>query len=1667
MRIHRFQSAPWMRLRWSLAIPLAAATLAVSLSCGGDATAPAPPPPPPPPPPVPQPTTVSVTPADVRLTVGDSAQLAAEVRDQNGQVMTGATVAWASNDVAVASVTSAGLVRGAGAGSATITATAGQASGNAAVTVSPPPPQPTTVSVTPSEVGLAVGDSAQLAAEVRDQDGQVMTGVAVAWASSDTAVASITSAGLVRGISAGAATIAATAGQASGNAEVTVSTPGPRDDRAALVALYEATNGPGWKERTNWLTDAPLGQWHGVTTDGDGDGDGAVIYLRLYDNGLAGTIPPELGYLANINQLSLGNNQLSGPIPPELGNLANINYLYLDDNQLAGTIPPELGNLANLNELALSGNDLSGPIPPELGNLANLSNGLALGGNDLSGPIPPELGNLANLATLYVGGNDLSGPIPPELGDLASLSELVLSGNDLSGSIPATLLRLDKLERFWFDDNAGLCAPGTAAFAAWLASISDASRGYCNGQDRAALEALYRSAGGANWSNSDGWLAEGPVLGEWHGISADSIGRVVGIDLAGNGLAGRLPTGLGQLTELRELRIGNNSQLTGPLPASLTSLALTDLHYAGTGLCAVDTRRFRDWLATITSHEGTGSECANDRDALAALYRATGGAGWNNNTNWLTDEDVGEWHGIGADSLGRAVRIDLDGNGLAGRLPAELGQLTELRELRIGNNSRLTGPLPASLTSLALTDLHYAGTGLCAVDTQRFRDWLATITSHEGTGSECTYADDREVLAALYRATGGAGWRNSANWLTDEALGEWHGIGADSLGRVVRIDLDDNGLAGRLPAGLGQLTELRVLRVGNNSQLTGPLPASLTSLALTDLHYAGTGLCSVDTPSFRFWVAQLTSFEGTGMDCAQVDRDALAALYRATGGAGWSNSANWLTDASLEQWHGVTTDSGGLVVELDLGGNDLAGQLPPELGGLANLERLHLYNNSLSGPIPPELGDLANLASIALHGNRLSGNIPPELGNLANLAYLYLESNQLSGTIPPELGNLANLELLFLSSNRLSGNIPPELGNLANLVHMRLDSNRLSGTIPSELGNLLVTALRLHGNRLTGAIPPELGGLANLTELTLTNNNLDGQVPAEFGKLAKLEKFSVSNNREMAGALPASLTGLTMLTEFLAGGTALCAPADPAFLVWLDGIRHWRVLRCAGGGGSAAAYLTQAVQSLAHPVPLVAGEPALLRVFVWVSGATGQRMPPVRARFYLDGSEVHVANIAAPIAPIPTSLDEGDLEASANASIPASVVQPALEMVVEIDPDGTLDASLDITRRIPAEGRAAVPVRAVPDFDLTIVPFLWRENPDRGIVRFTTDLTADDPRAFGLVNVLLPVRDIDLKIHGTVVTGNNSAGTLLEETEAIRTLEGAASDAYYMGMMSGEVAGAFAGIAHAPGRVSFSIPDSLVIAHELGHNLSLEHAPCGGAARPDPNFPTPDGTTGAWGFDMSGDSLVAPTTFDLLAYCDPVWISDYYFTKTLRYRVDEEVGGAAAAVAAEPEKTLLLWGGVGEDGEPFLEPAFIADAPPSLPLSPGGEYRVAGHDASGRELFSLGFDMPVLSHGDGRSAFAVALPARQEWAGSLAAITLSGPGGSFTLDESSDRAAAILRDPLTGQVRGIFRDAPPSLMGAAAMAAPLGPEAAAALSLPPGLEVLASRGIPRPEDWRR
>ena len=440
----------------------------------------------------------------------------------------------------------------------------------------------------------------------------------------------------------------------------------PAAERAALVALYNATDGANWTRNTNWNTSDPVSTWYGVTTNDTG----SVTDLYMFRNGLSGPIPTQLGDLTNLETLYLRWNSLAGSIPAELGEVANLTRLDLAINDLSGSIPVEMGGLTNLTSLTLSSNDLSGSIPIELGNLSNLTS-LSLGRNRLSGTIPAEMGDLSNLIYLRLGTNDLSGSIPVELGDLANLAHLELHWNDLSGSIPVELGGLANLTRLWLyvNDLSG-------SIPVELGDLSN-------------LEVLSASDNGLNGTIP----AE---LGNLASLRVLSLGR--------NSLSGSIPVELGGLTNLTHL-ILNNNELSGTIPAELAGLTnLTQLNLSGNGLSGP----IPTWLGDFTD--------LNLLDLGGSNMSASIPVELGNLTN-LTRLYLGSNKLVGAipAELGNLTRLTdlwLHHNELSGPIPVELGNLTNLTRLYLGSNE-LVGAIPAELGNLTrLTDLRLSGNDL-------------------------------------------------------------------------------------------------------------------------------------------------------------------------------------------------------------------------------------------------------------------------------------------------------------------------------------------------------------------------------------------------------------------------------------------------------------------------------------------------------------------------------------------------------------------------------------------------------------------------------------------------------------------------------------------------------------------------------------------------------------------------------------------------------------------------------------------------------------------------------------------------------------------------------------------------------------------------------------------
>ena len=271
------------------------------------------------------------------------------------------------------------------------------------------------------------------------------------------------------------------------------------------------------------------------------------------------------------------------------------------------------------------------------------------------------------------------------------------------------------------------------------------------------------------------------------------------------------------------------------------------------------------------------------------------------------------------------------------------------------------------------------------------------------------------------------------------------------------LDLTDQQLT-TLPAEIGQLTQLKVLKLGTKVppwEKDNPMKNQLTAL-----------------PSELFTLTNLTT------------------LWL------WNNKLTALPSELFTLTN---------LTELDLSDNQLTA-LPPELFTLTNLTTLYLGGNQLT-MLPPKLFTLTNLTVLSLRDTQLTA-LPPELFTMTNLTYLNLSYNGLTA-LPPEIGNLTNLTMLAFSGNQLTA-LPPELFMLTNLTELELEVNKLT-SLPPELFTLTnLTELYLSGNQLT-ALPAEIGKLTNLTAVALIHNQLT-TLPPELAQLTKLENLWVDGN---------------------------------------------------------------------------------------------------------------------------------------------------------------------------------------------------------------------------------------------------------------------------------------------------------------------------------------------------------------------------------------------------------------------------------------------------------------------------------------------------------------------------------------------------------------------------
>ncbi|XP_034710631.1 receptor-like protein EIX2 [Vitis riparia] len=526
-------------------------------------------------------------------------------------------------------------------------------------------------------------------------------------------------------------------------------------------------------------------------------------------------------------------------------------------------------------------------------------------------------------------------------------------------------------------------------------------------------------------------------------------------------------------------------------------------------------------------------------------------------------------------SLSNLRYLNISSAGFGGVIPHQLGNLSKLHYLDIGNYDSLNVEdleWISGLTFLEFLDM-------TNVNLSKASNWLQIPISLGGISS-LRYLRIRENFF-------------------EGIISEKHLANLTSL---EKLDASSNLLTLQVSSNWTPPFQLRALDLG--SCLLGPqFPAWLqTQKHLEDLNMSYAGISSV-IPAW-FWTRFLSTVD---LSHNQIigSIPSLHSSYIYLGSNNFTDPlppissdvaqldlSNNLFRGSLSPMLCRRTKKVNLLEYLEISGNLLSGELPNCWMYWRELIMLKLGNNNLTGHIPSSMGSLIWLGSLHLRNNHLSGNLPLPLKNCSSLMVLDLSKNEFTGTIPAWMGNfngkfieifpgdgeityIPGLAVLVLHSNKFTGSIPLELCHLDSLQILDLGNNNLSGTIPRCFGNFssmtkqsnssspfrfhnedfiysgsidtailvmkgveyeydntlgLLAGMDLSSNKLSGEIPEELTDLHGLIFLNLSNNHLQGKIPVKIGAMTSLESLDLSMNR-LSGVIPQGMANMSFLSS--------------------------------------------------------------------------------------------------------------------------------------------------------------------------------------------------------------------------------------------------------------------------------------------------------------------------------------------------------------------------------------------------------------------------------------------------------------------------------------------------------------------------------------------------------
>ncbi|KAL9258655.1 Receptor-like protein [Drosera capensis] len=532
-------------------------------------------------------------------------------------------------------------------------------------------------------------------------------------------------------------------------------------------------------------------------------------------------------------------------------------------------------------------------------------------------------------------------------------------------------------------------------------------------------------------------------------------------------------------------------------------------------------------------------------------------------------------------SMKRLEHLGLSRSHLSGLVPHQLGNLTSLSFLQIGNNALLVDNLDW-LTRLS--NLHFLGLrsmnlsrmdnlihvlnqlpslsrlhlGYCGLDKRLLKSGQVNSTMFtslqyldlEGNSfgglvpkilqnfSSLRVLDlsannfnhvEGGIWSFIRRAQGIKKLYMLNNILSGE-LSEQHSNSSTCIShQLEELDLSFNELDGHVPAEIGrQLPSLRRLVLDENN-LNGTIPFSTQQLLFLELLSLSSNNISGEIPplpsSLETIYVSRNSISGS-IPPFQSNLLFIDLSYNNISGSIPPFHSNpQFIDLSHNNINGYIPDFPSGLLYIDLSYNRISGRIPHFTTGL---EAMDLSDNLISGPILQYTFLAAT--SLRLANNLLNGTIPEELCRAKQMYSLDLGGNRLSGMIP-NCWNI-NLQVLSLSSNQLTGPIPSSFLQDSNLEFLDLSNNTLQGEIPYFAVSPHMQVLDLGGNKLSGTI--QFAGMLDhryLQVLRLRENYLEGQLPSAICSLRSLRILDLADNN-LTGNIPPCLGNFTYIFHF-------------------------------------------------------------------------------------------------------------------------------------------------------------------------------------------------------------------------------------------------------------------------------------------------------------------------------------------------------------------------------------------------------------------------------------------------------------------------------------------------------------------------------------------------------